>query len=400
MIPVVGLDVAKGVTEGQAFLDKGRPYGPHFQITHTAEGLEQLQVLLDDLAAQTHCPPTVILESTGHYHVPVVRFLEDHGYAYVLLNPLIPYQAKQSSLRKVKTDAVDAFRLGQLFYKEELEPLRRRGQQLLDLRHLTRQREAVTGLFVQAKLQFHALLDSVFPEYAQVFSTLFSQVSLRTLEAYSTADAVLAAAASDIAGTIRQACPSRPVSWAEGKAQQLIAAAHRNPMRTADLPHQVFSVHLYIRMIGEYQAHLATLDREFDTLVHDIEACQLIQTIPEIGATLAATIMAEIGEIARFDDARKLVAFAGVDPSVHQSGHFTATVNRITKRGSSRLRHALFVAAMCGLRASGSKRMQAFYQAKRAAGKPHKVALVACINKLLHWIYAVLTRREAFVDVA
>ena len=110
--------------------------------------------------------------------------------------------------------------------------------------------------------------------------------------------------------------------------------------------------------------------------------------------------MAEIGEIARFDDARKLVAFAGVDPSVHQSGHFTATVNRITKRGSSRLRHALFVAAMCGLRASGSKRMQAFYQAKRAAGKPHKVALVACINKLLHWIYAVLTRREAFVDVA
>ena len=120
MIPVVGLDVAKGATEGQAFLDKGRPYGPHFQITHTAEGLEQLQVLLDDLAAQTHCPPTVILESTGHYHVPVVRFLEAHGYAYVLLNPLIPYQAKQSSLRKVKTDAVDAFRLGQLFYKEEL----------------------------------------------------------------------------------------------------------------------------------------------------------------------------------------------------------------------------------------------------------------------------------------
>ncbi len=138
-------------------------------------------------------------------------------------------------------------------------------------------------------------------------------------------------------------------------------------MRTADLPHQVFSFHLYIRMIGEYQAHLATLDREIDALVHNIEACQLIQTIPGIGA-VAGTTMAEIGEIARFDDARKLVAFADVDPSVHESGQFKATVNRITKRGSSRLRHALFVAAMCGLRASGSKRMQAFSQAKRAAG--------------------------------
>ncbi len=138
MTPVVGLDVAKRATEGQAFLDKGRPYGPSFQIVHTQEGLARLQTVLDDLAAQTGCPPSVILESTGPYHVPVVRFLEDHGYAYILRNPLIPYQAKQSSLRKVKTDAVDAYRLGQLFYKEELAPVRRRGKQLLDLRHLTR----------------------------------------------------------------------------------------------------------------------------------------------------------------------------------------------------------------------------------------------------------------------
>ena len=110
--------------------------------------------------------------------------------------------------------------------------------------------------------------------------------------------------------------------------------------------------------------------------------------------------MAEIGEIARFDHPKKLVAFAGVDPRVHASGQFVASINRITKRGSSRLRRALYLAALAGLRKSGSKRLQAFYKAKRAAGKPHKVALVACINKLLHWIYAILTRREGFVDVA
>lgn len=91
-----------------------------------------------------------------------------------ILNPFIPYQAKQSSLHKVKTDAVDAYRLGQLFYKEELAPVRQRGKQLLDLRHLTRQREAVTGLFVQAKLPFQSALDAVFPAYADVFGTLFS----------------------------------------------------------------------------------------------------------------------------------------------------------------------------------------------------------------------------------
>ncbi len=401
MIPVVGLDVAKGATEGQAFLGKGQPYGPHFQILHTTAGFAQFEARLQDVARQAGQSPTMVLESTGHYHVPIVRFLEEHGYAYVLLNPLIPHQAKQSaSLRKVKTDAVDAYRLGNLFYKEELEPARRRSGALLDLRQLTRQREAVTGLFVQIKLQFRAILDAVFPEYVGVFGALYSQVSLKTLAAFPTAQAVLSAADATVAQTIRDACPSRSADWAATKAGRLRDAAERNPVRTADVPHQAFSLRLYIRMMGEYQAHLKALDAEIAGLAQDIEACRLIQSIPGIGSTLAATIIAEIGEITRFDNARKLVAFAGVDPRVHESGQFKATVNRITKRGAYRLRHALFLAVLCSLRAAGSKRLQAFYHTKRAAGKPHKVVVVACINKLLRWIYTVLTRREAFVDIA
>ncbi len=360
MTPVVGLDVAKGATEGQAFLAKDHPYGPHFAIIHTMAGFAEFEERLQALTAPAGCAPVMILESTGPYHVPVVRFLEDHGYAYILLNPLVAHQAKQGTLRKVKTDAIDAYRLGNLFYKEDLEPARQRGQQLPDLRLLTRQHEAITGLLSHGgrRLGRHAI------------------------------------------GGGRNDSHRLPHAWAAEKAQQLQAAAERNPLRTADLPHQAFSLRLSSQLIAEHQAHLATLDREIDALVQDIEACQLIQSIPGIGTTLAATIIAEIGEMGRFADPKKLVAFAGVDPRVHQSGQFTATVNRITKRGSSRLRHALFVAAMCGLRKLGSKRMQAVYQAKRAAGKPHKVALVACINKLLHWIYAIVTRRQAFVDIA
>jgi transposase len=228
-----------------------------------------------------------------------------------------------------------------------------------------------------------------------VFGTLYSQVALKTLAAFPTADAVLSASDAAIATMIHEACRSRSAAW----AQQLREAARRNPMRTADVPHQVFGLRLYTRMIAEYQAHLTVVDAEIEAVVRDIEACRLIQSIPGIGVTLAATIIAELGEITRFDHPKRLVAFAGVDPSVRESGDFKATVNRITKRGSSRLRHALFVAALRGLGKSGSKRVQAIYQAKRAVGTPHKVALVACIYKLLHWIYAVLTRRVAFVDI-
>jgi transposase len=122
----------------------------------------------------------------------------------------------------------------------------------------------------------------------------------------------------------------------------------------------------------------------------------LIQSIPGIGARIAATILAEVGEIDRFDHAKKLVAFAGVDPSVFSSGKFTATRNRFTKRGSRRLRTTLYLAVRCGLRSSRNQKLRAFYDKKRAEGKPIKVAVIACVNKLIHWILAILTHKEAF----
>lgn len=398
MNPVVGLDVAKGETEGQVFLDKGKPHGRHFSITHTTDGFAQFHEVLKGVEALAGDKPTVILESTGHYHVPVVRFLEEQGYLYIVVNPLISHQAKKSSLRKVKTDAMDAYRLCELFYKEEFEPLRKRGVNLLNLRSLTRQRDAITGLFIQTKLQFHAVLDLVFPEYRGVFGDLFSMVSLNTLQTFPTPEMVLNVSEEELAKKIQTLCKSRSESWAAKKAQQVIQAATRNPFRTVLLSSHLFSLKMYIRMILEYKEHLSDLENQIDALAAQIEECQIIRSIPGIGETIAATIISEIGEIDRFNHPKKLVAFAGVDPSVHSSGKFTATINRITKRGSSRLRHALYLAVLCSLRKTGSTRLQAFYRAKREEGKAHKVALVACINKLLHWIYTVLKRKEAFLD--
>ena len=90
--------------------------------------------------------PTVILESTGHYHQAVVQFLEDQDILFLVINPLISHQAKKSNLRKVKTDAVDAFRLCELYYKEDFEDHKQRGIKLLNLRHLTRQYESLTQM--------------------------------------------------------------------------------------------------------------------------------------------------------------------------------------------------------------------------------------------------------------
>src|SRR5690606_24080187 len=113
------------------------------------------------------------------------RIFNNHRKSFYFL------QGKSSSLRKVKTDVIDARHLCELYYKEELEPQKKRGIQLLNLRNLTRQHDNITNLYVQTKLQFHSVLDQVFPEYRGVFGDLYSTVSLLTLLNYGTSNDVL-----------------------------------------------------------------------------------------------------------------------------------------------------------------------------------------------------------------
>jgi transposase len=240
------------------------------------------------------------------------------------------------------------------------------GVELLNLRHLTRQFESLTDLYVQAKLQFQAVLDQLFPEYRGIFGDLYSKISLLILKEFPTSEVVINAGKAKLTERIACICT-------------------------------IISIELYISLLLQYQEHLSRLEVQIDPLAEEVEEYQIIQSIPGIGNKIAATVLSEIGEIHRFNHAKKLVAFAGIDPSVYSSGKFTA--NRITKRGSKRLRHALYLAVLCGLRRTGSKKLRAFYDKKREEGKPYRVAVIACINKLLHRIYALLTCKEVFLDL-
>ena len=411
MNPVIGLDVAKGESQVQAFLDKKQPYKKSFKVAHTLEGLNSLLDFIREVEDVSGGRPPIVLESTGHYHTPIVQYFGDRGYLLIIVNPLISYRAKSSSLRKVKTDIIDAYHLCELYYKEDLEPYKQRGIQLLNLRNLTRQHENITGMFVQTKLQFQAVLDQVFPEYCGVFGSLYSDVSLLTLQVFPTSEEVLEKDKETIANKIKELCKSRSQQWTNSQAEKLMAAAAQNPFQKALYHSLSLSLNMYINMLLEYKKHLSALEAEIDALAKHIEECKIIRSIPGIGEKIAATIISEIGEIDRFNHPKKLVAFAGIDPSIFESGTFKGTLNRITKRGSSRLRQALYMAVKCAIRdcrkqkttdeiIPRNKRLREFYDKKREEGKPFKVAVIACANKLLHWIYALLKSKSAFQDLA
>ncbi|MFC0330924.1 transposase [Paenibacillus sepulcri] len=230
-----------------------------------------------------------------------------------------------------------------------------------------------------------------------VFGDLYSKVSLRFLALHPTSKEVLTMSELEIRTAIgRLTGCGKSVSWCLERAQNLAAAAKRNPFRETAFPSHLISMQLLIQLLLQYQDHLATLNKSVDALAEELLEYDLIQSIPGIGTKIAATILAEIGEIDRFDHAKKLVAFAGVDPSVFSSGKFIATINKITKHGSRKLRTALYQAVRCGIRSNRNKKLRAYYDKKRAEGKLFKVAVIACVNKLIHWIFAILTKKEAF----
>jgi transposase len=402
MNPVIGLDISKEESHGQAFLDRGKPYKETFQFEHTREGLMKLLQTTQGVEQASGQRPILILEATGHYQSPVVQFLEEHQYLYIVINPLISNRLRKSNLRKVKTDAADAYLLGELYYKEEFEPFKKRGVQLLNLRYLTRQYESLSKMCVQAKLQFQAVLDQVFPAYKGVFGAMYSSISLRFLNEFPTSYLILQTDEETLKSKIKELLSSRrgrSEDWIYVRIQRLLDAAKQNPFQQTMYSSHLINLRVLIALILQYQAHLAGLEENIDALAEEIEEYDLIQSIPGIGHKIAVTILSEIGEIDRFDHPKKLVAFAGIDPSVFASGKFTATRNRITKRGSRQLRYALVLAVQCGLIRSRNLRLKEFYERKRAEGKPHKVALVACANKLVHWLHAILRSKKAFRPV-
>jgi transposase len=151
-----------------------------------------------------------------------------------------------------------------------------------------------------------------------------------------------------------------------------------------------------VSLLLEFHNQLKRLEEQMEEISVTLPEVALLKTVPGIGDKLAATILAEIGDACQFASAKQLVAYAGLDPGVFSSGKFTASSNRITKRGSKRLRRALYLAVQCGLRRGTNSRLKQYYDKKKKEGKPYKVVVIACANKLLHHVYAILSKGQPY----
>jgi transposase len=235
-----------------------------------------------------------------------------------------------------------------------------------------------------------AILDQLFPEYERFFSDIFGAASTAVLLRYPNAKALSRAHIDSLSNLLEKSSKGR---LGIDLATRLRDAARSSFAANAAIASQSLELGQLLAQIEFSKKQLKIVDRKMAKLL--AAAATPITSIPGIGTVRGATILGEIGDISRFKRPSSLVAYAGLDPSVYQSGEFTGTKNHLSKRGSTFLRWALWIAADRARQFDSS--FGDYYAKKRAEGKCHKVAITAVARKLCNTIFAVLTRNTKYV---
>lgn len=381
-----GIDIAKKKHDAVIVDGEGNTQGKPFTILNTATGFEELISRLQSLDQNV----LIGLEATGHYWLALYERLSDAGFKIVVLNPLQIAAYRRSGIRKVKNDRKDAWWIADYLRIANLQPTGRQLPILLKLRELTRFRYALMDQVGDLKRKVLSILDRVFPEYETLFSDIFIKSSRALLKEAVSAEEIANFDLSELTAILKTNSQGR---FGQEKASRIQNLA-RESVGIGFLTDAVYlEMHCLLEQLDLLLSQIETLENSIDEMMNQIP--QYITSIPGVGKVTGSAILAEIGDINRFESSEKLVAFAGIDPTVYETGQFVAKKTRMSKRGSPHLRYALWQAASMAIQYDPE--LKAYYQAKRAEGKHHGTALGAVCNKLISRIYIILKEQRPYI---
>ena len=378
---IIGIDIGKNHHEASIVSPEGKQIGRSLRFATTHKGADSLMSFIFKNIGNSPC--VFGMEATGHYWYPIYSFLKAKRYTIYVINPIQSDSLRKMYIRQTKNDSIDSFLIAEVIRFGQFGTTSMADENILAMRQLCRYRDSVISSRTEIKLRIGTIMEQIFPEYEKQFSSLWVSTSMGILEKYLTPENIENTPIDELFEIIKDKSHNR---LTKAKAISIKeAAADTFGIKIAQ---DAFSFQLkqLIDRMNFHDKQIEALDIEIMKYYEQFD-CYL-HTIPGIGIIGAATILAEIGDISRFKNSSALVAFAGIDPTVRQSGEFNSTHNHMSKRGSPYLRHAIFLAATtCSFHNSP---LNAYYKKKRDQGKHHLTATGAVARKLTTIIYAVL----------
>ena len=378
---IVGIDIGKNHHEASIVSPEGKQIGRSLRFATTHKGADSLMSFIFKNIGNSPC--VFGMEATGHYWYPIYSFLKAKGYTIYVINPIQSDSLRKMYIRQTKNDSIDSFLIAEVIRFGQFGTTSMADENILAMRQLCRYRDSVISSRTEIKLRIGTIMEQIFPEYEKQFSSLWVSTSMGILEKYLTPENIENAPIDELFEIIKDKSHNKltmkkAISIREAAADTFGIKIAQDAF-SFQLKQLIDRMNFLDKQIEALDCQILEYYEKFDCYLH---------TIPGIGMIGAATILAEIGDISRFKNSSALVAFAGIDPTVRQSGEFNSTHNHMSKRGSPYLRHAIFLAATtCSFHNSP---LNAYYKKKRDQGKHHLTATGAVARKLTTVIYAVL----------
>lgn len=330
------------------------------------------------------------MEASGVYSFPLYSALKRDGYLVKLYNPIQTNGYRKMEIRKTKTDPIDAAIIADMLrYQEPPVSTAIDNLKLYQLRELCRVRQRNVEKRTKCKIQLVRDLDTIWPGYQSVMKSVYGKTSIALLKKYTVPSNVAAKPFEEVYGLIKQFSRSQ---MTRARAEEIYNHAE-NTLAVPEIDSIVsIEIKTLVSEIELYDEQIMAIEKKMKQIMEEIDS--KITTIPGIASILGAVILGEIGGVSRFNSAKKLVAFAGLDPIVNKSGKFENKSVHISKRGSPQLRSALFMAA--NVARQNDENIGDYYNDKIRKGKHHFSALNATASKLLKIVYWVLKNDQKY----
>ncbi len=372
MIYYVGIDISKYKHDFCIISNTGEAIVENSSFENNKKGF---QFFLDQLKPYNKQDVQIAFEATGHYSLNLELFLINQDYSFMKVNPLVVHQfLKARSLRRTKIDKADSFTMASYLMSIQYKPNSCLLYNIYSLKSLCRAREQL----IKERSKFEVLLtnelDRTFPEIKPFFNNMISSTLLFILDKYKNTEHIALMKDYD---SIRCISHGRFTYAKFAKLKELA----KNSVGFHDENNDLL-VSTYISIINNFNNKIDPINKQISTIIKELNPRML--TIPGIGEISAAIILSEYGDISNFSNPNKMLAFAGLEPSIIQSGTLKHN-GKMVKHGSGHLRYAIMNIAMTILRYSPT--FYDYYLKKRSEGKCHRVALSHVCKKLIRVIY-------------
>ena len=381
----LGIDIGKSFYVASLIDDKKKVIFQGFEFKNTTQDTKKL---LEKLVPYSEFE--IGMEATGHYWLALYSFLVKNHFVVHVVNPIQTDSWRNSTrIRPHKTDKIDSLVIADFIRYGDFSKTELASEEILELRNLSRFRFSLVSSIGDLKRQTICVLDKIFPEYESVFSDVFGKTSREILTLFNSP-----ADFEDIPPDKLKLLLDRVImkKFARKKLEELSFKAKNSFGITFGIQSLALQLQLLIAQISFIEEQISQLDTKIADLLKRLNSP--ITTIPGVGTVLGATILSEIGDITRFATPAKLVAFAGIDSKLDQSGTSQDSVGKMTKRGSPYLRTALFRAALVA--SNIDPVFKAFYQKKRSEGKHHLTCIGAVARKLCYTVHAILSKNSPY----